>query len=129
LDQETEKGRHHRVQDRRYRPSVRQDTLYVKRIAALPGDTIGIDPPHILINGEPLAEPALFRQLAYGNDGQLARPTSSVTLAQDEYFALGDNTAPNMSLDSRHFGAITRKSIVGRISTIYWPVSRMGAAE
>ncbi|MCK4563231.1 MAG: S26 family signal peptidase [Verrucomicrobia bacterium] len=42
---------------------------------------------------------------------------------------MGDNTAPGRSLDSRHFGAISRESIIGKVRTIYWPFARMGAVE
>jgi len=108
-------------------PHVRNDTFYTKRIVATPGDTIRIQPPHILIDNEPLAEPAVFTQLSFGNAGEMASPTNSVTLGEDEYFVLGDNTA--MSLDSRYFGSIKRDSIVGRVSTIYWPFTRMGAVR
>jgi len=108
---------------------VRNDTFYIKRIAATPGDTIRIQPPHILIDNEPLEAPVVYTQLAFNNAGQLDSPTNSVTLGENEYFVLGDNTAPNMSLDSRYFGPIERDSIVGRVSTIYWPFTRMGSVE
>jgi len=108
-------------------PQVRNDTFYTKRIVATPGDTIRIQPPHILIENKPLAEPAVFTQLAFRNAGEMASPTNSVTLGEDQYFVLGDNSA--MSLDSRYFGPIKRDAIVGRVSTIYWPFTRMGAVR
>jgi len=46
-----------------------------------------------------------------------------VVLGQNEYFVLGDNTAS--SLDSRYYGAISGNHILGRISRIYWPISRI----
>ncbi len=110
-------------------PSVRKDTVYIKRIVATPGDTIAINPPHILINDKPLSDPAIFSKLEYGNGGQLAHPTNTITLGENEFFVLGDNTAPGRSLDSRHFEAIPRESIIGRVSTIYWPFNRMGVVE
>ena len=110
-------------------PSVRKDTVYIKRIVAIPGDTFAIDPPHIVINGRPLSDPAIFRKLDYGNAGELAHPTNAITLGENEYFVLGDNTAPGRSLDSRYFGTSPRKSIIGRATTIYWPFTRMGVVE
>lgn len=110
-------------------PFIRKDTVYIKRIAATPGDTIAIDPPHIIINGNPLSDPTIFGKLKYGNAGELAHPTNAIMLGENEFFVLGDNTAPGRSLDSRHFGAISRKSIIGRATTIYWPFARMGAVE
>ena len=108
---------------------VRNDTFYIKRIAAAPGDTIRIQPPHILINNEPLEAPEVFKRFAFDNAGQLASSTNSVMLGENEFFVLGDNTAPGMSLDSRYFGSIEKESIVGRVSTIYWPFTRMGGVE
>ncbi len=108
---------------------VRRDTIYIKRIVAIPGDLIRINPPHIIINAEPLMEPSVFSQFNYSNAGLLESPTNSVLLAKCEYFVLGDNTASGMSLDSRHFGAIPRESIIGKVRTIYWPFNRMDAVE
>ena len=56
--------------------------------------------------------------------GRFPRPVAGddVQLAEDEYFALGDNTM--RSSDSRLFGAVGEDAIVGTVTSIYWPPSR-----
>ncbi len=106
-------------------PHVKQGTAYIKRIVGLPGETIQIDPPHVIADGKPITTPSIFEQNHYLNDSQLTHSTSSITLGENEYFVLGDNTTPHESLDSRHFGAISKESLLGRVCSIYWPISRI----
>jgi signal peptidase I len=115
-------------------PHVRQDTYYVKRIAGMPGERIQIDPPYLLVNGIQLTEPESIRIISHGPDGfhlahappgikaHLRRSEDYVELGEDEYFVIGDNTTS--SLDSRYYGPIKAGQIVGRMSRIYWPLSR-----
>jgi signal peptidase I len=46
------------------------------------------------------------------------------TLKKNQYFMMGDNRT--QSLDSRYFGPIERKTMVGRAFVRIWPVSRIG---
>jgi signal peptidase I len=109
-------------------PHMRKDTVYIKRIVGLPGETIRIDASGLVVNGITASAPP-FNKLHYHNDGKLASPTDAIELGKDEYLVFGDNTLPNMSLDGRFFGAIPRSCIVGRATTIYWPFTRIGVIE
>lgn len=116
-------------------PAVQSDTYYVKRIAGLPGETVQIVPPNLVINGEIVREPAIFAEISSSPNGfalaqnsmqpapLLSSPQDKIVLGQNEYFVLGDNTTS--SLDSRYYGAISGEQILGRISRIYWPISRI----
>ena len=108
---------------------IAPDTAFVKRIVGLPGETVSIQPPDVLINGRPIAEPSPLSRLHYQNGGQLKTPSDRIQLGPDEYLVLGDNADPNQSLDGRFFGAIERESILGKVLTIYWPLSRAGPVE
>lgn len=110
-------------------PEVRPGTVYIKRIAGLPGETIRIETPRLIANGSPVTSPALFENLKFRNAGQLKTPADRITLAPDEYLVTGDNQSPNKSLDGRYFGAIKRDDILGKVSTIYWPFNRIGAID
>jgi len=111
---------------------------YVKRIAGLPGERVSIQPPYLCINGQRVTDPPIFETIASGKNGYsgfvlihdfggsqyLASETNSVQLGDDEYFVLGDNSPS--SLDSRFWGPVPRRSIVGRVTKVYWPSDRMG---
>ena len=120
-------------------PDVQEDTFYIKRLAGMPGEEIAISPPYLLVDGEPLTEPDVFarqvrdRHLGYhgyvfpptGNAAMPVQPVlrenETLTLADNEYLPLGDNT--QHSLDGRYFGGIKEQNIVGPAVAIYWPLS------
>lgn len=97
---------------------------YIKRVIALPGETIQITEGKIYIN-----ERAVFD--AYGNakmeDGGIAE--KSIKLGQDEYFVLGDNR--NASKDSRDkaVGVIKRDQIIGKAWLRVLPFDNFGKLE
>lgn len=133
----------------------RDGTLYVKRVMALPGDTIQIIDNVFYVNGKKLeltkaqVEAVEEKQFPYSNQysfdayletnrrniespksyhvvhatglpkrlkDSLIVNTIDYTVPNDSYFMIGDNR--NLSHDSRYFGPIKRKQVVGRISTI-----------
>ncbi|MCI5495009.1 MAG: signal peptidase I [Roseburia sp.] len=97
---------------------------YIKRVIALPGETIQITEGKIYIN-----ERAIFD--AYGNakmeDGGIAK--KPIKLGQDEYFVLGDNR--NASKDSRDkaVGVIKRDQIIGKAWLRVLPFDNFGKLE
>lgn len=89
----------------------------IKRVIALPGETLEIADNQVLINGAPLDEQYLALSLSMRDFGPEVVPLNS-------YFVMGDNR--NSSRDSRVFGAIDRGRIVGRAFSVVWPPSRWG---
>ena len=86
---------------------------FVKRIIAIPGDTIENSSGIILVNGKP-----------FGNDFGATSEISEVPktlVPEGYYYVLGDNR--NSSNDSRNFGFVPRTNIIGRVWVIYWPFS------
>lgn len=99
-----------------------ENTFYIKRVIGLPGETIRIDEEgNILINGEILKEE--YGKETIRNPG---RAYEEITLADDEYFLMGDNR--NNSTDSRDpsVGNVRRDEIIGRAWLRIWPLNKFG---
>ena len=100
--------------------------FHVKRIVGLPGETLQITNGRLLINGQPLQSPAVLAGHNFSILPSTFPPggTNIYVVPAGCYFIVGDNVTN--SLDSRHYGAIPRYSIIGRATKIYWPVRRAG---
>jgi signal peptidase I len=95
---------------------------FVKRIIGLPGETIELrlvrGDGYVYINGRRLREPYVKP------DRRLA--TQSMTprkIPADHYFMLGDNRS--QSCDSRVWGPVPRKNLIGKVFATYWPPNRI----
>ncbi len=106
--------------------------FYIKRLAGVPGDEIRIDPPRLLIDGKPAPGESFARVMSeqneYGGYANgftsflmpiLRSPDQSFTVPPETYFALGDNSYH--SSDSRDWGPVPQRNIVGRGVFVYWP--------
>jgi signal peptidase I len=119
---------------------------YIKRLAGVPGDTLQVRPPELFINGERAKEPGFVRVMSgtpvqpnkgyrgYGNTfneaewdqpiqftgmAYLNQPDQVFALPPKEYFAMGDNSYN--SSDSRVWGSVPERSLMGRALLVYWP--------
>ncbi len=81
----------------------------IKRIMGLPGETVQIKEGYLYINGEIYSSDP-FKEDVMSEAGLFAE---EVTLKENEYFVLGDNR--NNSRDSRYYGPIDYKNIIGKI--------------
>lgn len=94
---------------------------FVKRVIALPGDTIEVTLNAVKVNNVTLSEPYLLPIDKGVNENPIAVP--KMKLAADQYFVMGDNRLN--SQDSRFFGPITRSSIIGKADLVMWPVGAL----
>jgi signal peptidase I len=115
--------------------SLPPDTFFIKRIAGLPGERIRIAPPFMIVNDQKITTPEIFSTISSQSDGytgfQTGGSLSSTNLEwplnENEYFVLGDNT--RNSADSRYWGPLPEKNIIGKVTRIYWPLNRIKALE
>ncbi len=110
----------------RFRPPHRGDVVvlkyplnpqrnYIKRIVALPGETLAIKDGKLYVNGQ-LVRESYLNGTPQGNYGPFTVPADSV-------FVMGDNR--NNSEDSRAFGPLKTVLIVGQAILIYWPPTHL----
>jgi len=103
---------------------------FVKRLIALPGERVEIRGGVILVNGNPLNE-SPFAETYYYNvdrDGWKLGHTGHVfEVPPQSYFVLGDNSAN--SLDSRSWGFVPRRDVIGKAKFIWWPVPRIRSVK
>jgi len=95
------------------------EDLLIKRVVALPGETVAVQSGQVFINGQPLEEEWAAQQ---------GGPDYPPTVVPPLYiFVLGDNRGH--SNDSRSFGPVLVDRIVGRAWFIYWPLESFGAVQ
>lgn len=110
--------------------SPTEDKDYIKRVIALPGETIEVKPDPdptgrpgspcgecgVYVNGVRLDEPYIRSSSDY--------QVGPLTVPEGYVYVLGDNR--RNSQDSHSFGPITMESIVGVAFVSYWPMDRLG---
>ncbi len=137
-------------------PTPTGGTRFIGRVVALAGDEVEISGERLIINGKELQTDRvpdeslkLFGEkvrgrvayeensgrrylVTYGDsaDDRLAQEDFETTIPERHVFVLGDNR--DRSRDSRHFGSIHSRDIVGCVDYVYWPSeswSRLGLAN
>jgi len=93
---------------------------FIKRVIALPGETIEIRDNVVYIDGEPLDEPYLAPEVRQYNGDYPA-----TTMPKDSLFVMGDNRGN--SADSRYgLGFVPIDRVVGKAFVVIWPPSSLG---
>ena len=90
----------------------------VKRVIALPGQTIYSSGNRIYVSGRPLAEPYLPRYDPLGPPIPYASRQRPYRVPPGEFYMMGDNRA--ISCDSRYWGPIKGSTMVGRVVLVWW---------
>ncbi len=96
---------------------------FIKRIIAIPGDTIMVGNNSVYVNGTALIE-------NYLPSGTITHPGAfltegiTITAGANQYFVMGDNRAH--SSDSREWGPLTKEEIIGKTFFRYFPLNRFG---
>ena len=94
-------------------------TLFVKRLVALPGDTLEIHGGRLYVNGALSADPPAMAS----TPRELARRT----LGPDEYFVMGDNRFSSLDSRAEGVGPLRRTDLVAKVLLAVWPLSSIRA--
>ena len=104
-----------------FRLSERENAaVHVKRVAAVPGDTVEIRDGSVYVN-----------ETLYGEEGMIDMGAEglmreAVTLEKGEYFVLGDNTGESEDSRYQDIGCIQKKTVIGKVWFVISPFSSFG---
>jgi signal peptidase I len=101
-----------------------KDKYFIKRVIGMPGDRFQVKGEHVWVNGKQLPEKWLKTGVRTLWDSGMTYGDPEFTIPAHHYFMMGDNR--EQSKDSRFFGPIARKKMVGRAFVRIWPVGRFG---
>jgi signal peptidase I len=92
---------------------------FIKRVIALPGQTVEVHGGQVYVNGVARSEPYLDKPPAY--------EYGPVQVPEGQYFVLGDNR--NNSYDSHSWGMLGESFMIGRAEVRYWPLAKAGRVD
>jgi signal peptidase I len=100
--------------------SSRSSTNFIKRIVAVGGDHVRIERGRAIVNGRPQHDS--YTRPAASCD--VCNLPQQITIPKGDYFMMGDNRG--QSEDSRVWGPIPEKWMIGKAFATYWPPRRIG---
>jgi signal peptidase I len=98
----------------------RSDTNFIKRVVGMPGDHLAVKEGRVYINGKRQNEPFIRPDAAC----ETCNEPREITIPPGHFFMMGDNRGN--STDSRVWGPIPKKWVIGGAFFTYWPPKRIG---
>lgn len=103
------------------------DKDFIKRVIGIPDDAISLKSGGFYVNDARLEEGSYLPPQTKTYGGAFLQDGSTIHVDKNEYFVAGDNRS--YSSDSREFGTIKKKDIIGRSLFVYWPPNRFRAIK
>lgn len=96
---------------------------FIKRLVGLSGEGIQISNGTLLVNKKAVDPESVIKERYYYNRGDFGAEGQSIIVPDDAYYVLGDNSIS--SRDSRYWGFMPKKYLIGKAFLIYWPITRI----
>jgi signal peptidase I len=96
---------------------------FIKRVIGLPGETVELKSGFVYINGKKLDESAYLGNDVRTYGGAFLKDNQPYTIPADNYIVMGDNRP--FSSDSREWGLLATKAIIGKSMFVYFPFNHM----
>lgn len=103
------------------------DKDFIKRIIGVAGDSVSVKDGRVYLNGKLLDESAYLKPEVKTYGGSFLREGEEVTVPEGYFFVLGDNRS--YSSDSREWGFVPKRNIIGSSFFIYWPINTAGVIK
>ena len=100
---------------------------FIKRVIGVPGDNVSLKDGQIYINRKRLDENKYLDPSVKTYGGSFLEENETVTVPQGNFFVFGDNRS--YSSDSREWGLVPKKNIIGTSFFVYWPLSSAGVLQ
>ncbi|MBR1585747.1 MAG: signal peptidase I [Clostridia bacterium] len=101
--------------------ALSRHTIFVKRLVALPGDTVAITDGKLYVNGAIVPDPEYM--------GSAPRDYPLRTLGEDEYFVIGDNRFSSHDSRAGDVGPIGLSMLRGKVKYVIWPLTGIRRVE
>jgi signal peptidase I len=95
---------------------------FIKRLIGKEGDTVEIKEGKIYINDKEFKHPSISN-IYYYNRGDYGLIGQKIVVPKNSYYVLGDNSSS--SRDSRYWGFVDDKYLIGKTFLVYWPLNRI----
>ena len=111
-------GRYNKIFDLGAALSFEHYTLFVKRLVALPGDSVAITEGKLYVNDKLVEDPEFMGSTPYANYPR-------TTLGEDQYFVMGDNRGNSHDSRAADVGPISRDAIMGHVRSVLFPFNKI----
>lgn len=101
---------------------VEKKKFLVKRFIAYGGESVEIKDGGVYVDGKRLIAPPMNKVFYYGR-GDYGHENRVIEVPKGYFYVLGDNSIN--SLDSRYWGFVPDRNLVGKAFVIHWPISRI----
>ena len=101
---------------------VEKKKYLIKRFIAGGGQTVQIEDGKLLVDGKKVEE-SPFQKIFYYNRSKYGAENEAILVPEGHFYVLGDNSANSM--DSRYWGFVPDKNLVGRAFLVHWPIRRI----
>jgi signal peptidase I len=109
-----------------FKAPMNEDFDFIKRVIATPGQSVMVKGGKVFVDGKMLDEEYLPKEYTTGN-GNFLSDGEQYIVQDGEVMAFGDNR--DHSSDSRDWGPVPDKNIIGRVFFRYWPPSVAGVIK
>lgn len=106
-----------------FKSPTEPDKDFIKRIIGIHGDSVYIQDGAVFVNGKKIDESAYLSNGVKTFGGGFMHEGIPVTVPPDNYLVFGDNRP--FSSDSREWGFLETKKIIGKSMLVYWPLNNI----